>query len=425
MPARFAPVVLLNLLLSSAPASAIGAWDCGGTPSPGPGSWGPTETATLDDDGSRRDVADRAQQLATERLLDRTCGELPACRDFLRPRVRLARAGSAPGLVCPIVGLLAKDYAEWLRRFDRDTVLAELDAVARDLLAAIREVGGLDRDLPAILVGDIVDDGVPGGDRVQAFLRPNMERALQSAGARLAASRRSVRVTVEGEATTMWDGALQVVQVGWRARVRPRRGAARLVAGRTITVPSTLLGPPPGRRFAALPPQSPGLEIWTSIGRSGSACLGEPIRLTLRSATERLHVRVFNLYGEDEALLMIPNAGHPSPVVPAGGELTVGDEEKLAVLPLRGYAEERFVVVAAPKREGLGRLAPLRTTQYACRLPAELARALHAGRGIPAGARVAHTGFRLVEGATCGALPAGTERPSIEDLRRLPLCVTQ
>ena len=404
-------------------ARSSGGWDCVGTPNPGHGSWGPTETALLDDDGSRRDVADRAQELAKERLLSRTCGDHPACRVFLGPRVRLARAGAAPGRVCPIVGLLAADYQEWLRRFDSDAVLVELAAVARDLLAAAREAGGLARERPTVLLGDIVDDGVPGGDRVQGFLRPNMERALQNAGALLAADREEADLVVEGRAATRWEGAMQVVQVSWKAHVRQRRGPRRPVAGRTIAVPATLLGPPPGRRFAALPAPSPGLEVWTSVGRSGSACLGEPLRLTLRSATERLHVRVIDLYGEDGALLMLPNAAHPSPVVPAGGELVVGEEEKLVVLPAADFSEERFLVVAAPTEAGLGPLAALRTPHYACRLPPALARELHAGRGIPAGARVAHTGFRIIEGPTCPAAPEGLRKPRLEELLRgLPAC---
>jgi hypothetical protein len=117
-------------------------------------------------------------------------------------------------------------------------------------------------------------------------------------------------------------------------------------------------------------------------------------------------VAVVNLYGGSQGLLQYPDDENPSGKVKGGANVALGGKEGFDVVPVPGSEHERFIAIAAPSAAGLGRFAGIKGP---CRLPAAVARELHAGQGLPAGAKVASDGYRLVS-AGCGA--------TVDDARR-------
>jgi hypothetical protein len=71
--------------------------------------------------------------------------------------------------------------------------------------------------------------------------------------------------------------------------------------------------------------------------------------------------------------------------------------------------------------KGLGPYSAIRSE---CRLPSAVAQALHRGEGIPKGARVAVTGYRLLDGPECPrSAEIDTRRKAAEQqVAALPEC---
>jgi hypothetical protein len=130
--------------------------------------------------------------------------------------------------------------------------------------------------------------------------------------------------------------------------------------------------------------------------RAGSLCAGERTQLWLKS-DRRAHVRVFDLYGDGEALSVYPIDPKQSGVVDAGST-TAMSELGFDAVPVPGSSAERFLVISADDERGLG---PFAAVHGECRVPRAVAQALHRGEGVPKGARTAVTGYRLLDGPEC------------------------
>jgi hypothetical protein len=148
----------------------------------------------------------------------------------------------------------------------------------------------------------------------------------------------------------------------------------------------------------------------------GSLCAGERTQLWLYSESAA-PVRVFDLYGAGDALAMFPNESNPKGHVEAGREIPLGGPGGFEAVPVAGSSAERYLVVAASTELGLGRLAK---AHGQCRIPPDVARELFVGKGLPPGAKVAVTGYRILSGATCPA--AHPEGGLVEALAATPMC---
>jgi hypothetical protein len=150
----------------------------------------------------------------------------------------------------------------------------------------------------------------------------------------------------------------------------------------------------------------------------GSICAGETTQLWLKTS-EALHVRVFDLFGKDGAVLLFPERGR-SDLVPAGKTIPLADEHGFEAVPLPGMEDERYLVIAAPTTAGLGRFAKITDT---CKLSPDEAVALHAGKNLPPGAKVAATGYRVISGASCPP-PASPEhvKAALDSITKMSAC---
>ncbi|MBX3206688.1 MAG: hypothetical protein KF764_16585 [Labilithrix sp.] len=165
-------------------------------------------------------------------------------------------------------------------------------------------------------------------------------------------------------------------------------------------------------------PTSEGLFLSMDSDHHGSICAGETTQLWLKT-TETLHVRVFDLYGTDGAILLFPTQGR-SDVVSAGKTIPLGDESGFEAFPLPGMEDERYLVIASPTPAGLGRFAAVKET---CRLAPAEGDALHRGANLPPGARTAVTGYRVLTGGSCPRPPsAERQKAALSALARVPIC---
>jgi hypothetical protein len=131
-----------------------------------------------------------------------------------------------------------------------------------------------------------------------------------------------------------------------------------------------------------------------------------------------MYVRVFDLYGASEALVSYPTDEQPSVRTQAGKSIALGGPLGFEAIPSPGFQSERFLVVAAPTEPALKLFAKAKGE---CRVPADLARDLTAGRGIPAGIKVATTGYRIITGPACPQTD-GPRQGTVPDMSSLPTC---
>ncbi len=129
-------------------------------------------------------------------------------------------------------------------------------------------------------------------------------------------------------------------------------------------------------------------------------------------------MRVFDLYGAGEALLTYPTDEQPSARIEAGQSIPLGGRLGFEATPAPGSESERFLVVAASTERGLGRFAGAKGE---CRVPSNLAHQLSAGQGIPPGAKIATTGYRIVTGPSCPSL-TGPREGAANVVAAMPFC---
>ena len=365
---------------------------------------------------AERGAAEQAAEKAAAKLKDRLCARSPDC-EFLGAHIRLWRTGSNDRDVCAMAVIKAEELDEWEGR------ARSLRALDKGLETAVAQLLGKRAGIrPRVAVDFIRDMGVNGGPRAE-WLRARMETALQSAATLVTVPRGwagdgvppGFDLVVRGDVIARSESRVSTLEVNWEAVAQGgRRSRASAVTFPESASPHRVEG-----AAAPIAEQSPGLSVHLDSERGGSLCAGERTQVWLKSDAAA-QVRVFDLYGEGEALLMFPNDEHPSGAVPANASIPLGGKLGFEAVPVPGSEMERFLVVAAPTEAGLGPLARWKTS---CRVPADVARQLHAGSGIPAGAKVASTGYRLSAGASCSAAVSDQQREGVaESLGQIPIC---
>jgi hypothetical protein len=354
---------------------------------------------------------ERAQQMARDKLVDKLCAQARGCCAALGGRVDGWKTGAGDQKVCAMAVVKTADLRAWRKECTSITGLADkLLVAARELL----DQSGAQKRRAA--VGKILDQGVHGGERAE-WLRDQMIAALGKAGANVMdvpaswdgkALPKGVDLLISGRATTRREEQRAVVDLVWKARFKRGR-AVEMVAAAPVVFPAAA-APAGGASFSDLPPNRGDLFVRVEAPNAGSLCPGQETSLGLYSDKAR-YVRVFDLYGEGDALLLYPNDGSDGRV-PAGSMVSLG---RFKAVPAQGSDTERFLLVAADDPMDLGRMAKYKTV---CRVPADIARALHAGKGIPAGTVAASDGFRIVASPDCPDAPPG----GASDLSQLPVC---
>ncbi|RVU42662.1 hypothetical protein EA187_15860 [Lujinxingia sediminis] len=164
----------------------------------------------------------------------------------------------------------------------------------------------------------------------------------------------------------------------------------------------------PQTHMPPLPEGNGKVALHMDARPGGALCEGQQTELWLETA-EPLHVRVINLYGNGEGGLMVYSSGEER--LPPHHPVSLGEFKavRASEVPV-----ERFLVVAAPTMEALGRFASLETT---CRLPATMASALNGGQQVPRASMPWAMGmdYRLMSGEACEDVAA----PPAQDLSML------
>jgi hypothetical protein len=397
-------------------------WDCRGPYVPPTGylqemSW-ITEREAGEQDPRR--LAARGARIA---LVERLCAGSDSC-DRLASEVDIWRSGwSAAGDGCAMAVIEEAAYQRWLastrtvKQLDRDLL-----HVAQALLAQAPTTD----DTPRLAIDKVVDGGSPGGPRA-SWLASRMEAALWRAGASVSAVPqtwsglglpRGLDAVLDARVFTRREEGVPVVEVVWSATVRSKGRVSERRVGPPVAVPREAV-PSDVEELRELPMAEGKISIRLPSAPGGSLCPNSPYEIWLETDTD-LHVRVFNLYGDGRATLIFPEASIGDLVL-ANRPLRIGPPAGFAAVPLEGNVD-RYLVVAAPRREDLGPLVTYGAAGY-CRVNPSTARNLHAGNALPDGAIVTSTGYRIVDGSRCP--PVHDRRSTAEllnQLEALPNC---
>jgi hypothetical protein len=305
-----------------------------------------------------------------------------------------------------------EDLAEWR---GMTSTLASLDdklgAATRELLQGVPQGS-------RVGVDQVIDRGAPGGERAE-WLRARAERFVARAAKLVAVPARwagaavpeGLDVVVRGSLVARQEQGVPVLEAIWSARFRDGRS----VVSAPVIFPERAAPAGQGEGFQPVEP-SPGLSIRMESSHGGSLCAGERTQLWLYSESAA-HVRVFDLYGAGDALAMFPNESNPKDHIEAGREVPLGGPKGFEAVPVAGSSAEGYLVVAASTEQGLGRLAKARGQ---CRIPPDVARDLFVGKGLPVGAKVAVTGYRILSGGACP--PVKPPDGLVEALAATPVC---
>jgi hypothetical protein len=380
------------------------AWDCSGNIVPPAGYITATATSTSDSTAAERG----ALETLRGKVCAGGCGELAA-------ELKVWKTGQGGGQFCAMATVNREAVERWRGSQDTSALDGQLAAAARELAGKIKSKS------PKIFVARIVDGGASGGPRAR-WLLPRLRRAFSEAGAIPVQwegwSGREIPKGVDGVVTASLTPRIEkgvpvlelVVDLLHRAG-----GATGHQSAAPVLFPAAV-APEGGPALPPLP-TDPGLLVRFESGEGGVLCAGAQTRLAL-TTDAALHVRAFSLYGDGEALLIHPTPGG-SDEVTAGKTVYLGGDAGFEALPAPGSDVERVLVVAAKSEKDLGDLAQYTST---CRLPAGVAGRLHRFEALPANARAAADGFRIVEGDGCPSLdPAARDRIRTA-LAEVPVC---
>jgi hypothetical protein len=399
-------------------------WDCRGPYVPPTGylqemSW------IKESEAGEQDPRRLAARHARIALVERLCAGSASC-DRLASEVDIWRSGwSAARDGCAMAVVEETAYQRWLastrtvKQLDRDL----LD-VAQALLADAPTTNGT----PRLAIDKVLDAGSPGGPRA-SWLAGRMEAALWRAGASVRAVPktwsglglpRGLDAVLDARVFTRREEGVPVVEVVWSATVRGTGRVSERRVGPSVAVPREAV-PSDIEELRELPVAEGNISIRVPSAPGGSLCPNSPYEIWLETDSD-LHVRVFNLYGDGRATLIFPEASIGDLVL-ANRPLRIGPPAGFAAVPLEGDVD-RYLVVAAPRREDLGPLADYGAAGY-CRVDPPTARNLHTGQALPDGALVTSTGYRIVDSPGCPPVhQRRSTRELLKQLEALPVCAT-
>lgn len=389
-------------------------WQCGDELVPPTGWHQETAFAGADHDDAR----ERARDEAIAKLIDRLCaaGDGVNC-GYLKSRVQLWKTGSNGKDVCAMAVIRAADFADWSTLVTSTKELdGKLEAVAAQLL----------KDKPptsSVAIDRVKDLGVPGGQRADWF-RSRMERALQKHAKMKKIPKGwagdgvppGIDVVVRCDIFARQENTVPTLEAIWNATDRQNLS----ITGDTVTIPENAAPPiVPAPRTPKTLPESEGLSVRLDTMRGGSICAGERTQLWLKSS-EQLYVRVFNLYGNGDALVLFPNNGQAVSLVPANRSIALGGPLGFEAVPVPGSDQERFLVIGARNEADLGRFM---AAKGPCRVTPQVAEELYAAKGIQGKMKVATTGYRLTHDSDCPNPPSREKRDGVAtSLSALPIC---
>jgi len=400
-------------------------WDCRGNLFPPENGQQGTAFRPAKDDNARA----LASKDAKDALKQRFCAGQMLC-DFLEQRITVIKTGANERDVCAMAFLPQRFLDEWRTRTE-GRIDEALDVAAKDLVVGLRAEMKPGAAPGTVIIDRVQDLGVPGGPRAD-WLLARMEQALQKASMRLGVAPRSwagelpvsgVDMVVRGSVTERSDAGVLVLEANWEGYTR----SGHRVRGRPVVFPAAASphvvkpAPPLSRTndAASLSLRVETMASGANGGRaSGSLCPGERAQLWLNLARAS-HVRVLNLYGNGEGMLIFPNADHPSGALGVGSA-ALGGKDGFEAIPSGTADFERYLVVAADTESDLGELAGLTKT---CTFKPSSVRRLESGEGLPPKARVVWTGYRIASGAECGPAPSAARIAAMERaIASLPKC---
>jgi hypothetical protein len=308
------------------------------------------------------------------------------------------------------------------RHLRRATGTAWLDATARDAAERLNRrvwVGRKPGDKVSLSLGDIAEsDAFIGGDRAD-FLANRLRLAFDAAGFLIVTAKAKPDVVLDGKLIDRSEEGIPVVEVVLTARLGKQVIPVEPVICAAEAIPGGAPASAPGRRAGLF--ADPSVDLSLRTGPGGRLCEGEQTQVTL-TTTQDLHVRVFDLYGQGDALVMFPNEQVPSGFVKAGQPVALGGESDFDVIFTPGATSERYLVVAATTESGLGEFASL--GGETCRIGGPLLRMLYDGTRVdfPPGAVLRELGFRVVREG-CRSPPTDAQRRELQALlAEVPIC---
>jgi hypothetical protein len=371
---------------------------------------------------------------AQDRLRTKVCGGAERDRSagdacaFLAARIEPWKTGGNERELCASAVIKRQHIDEWR------SLATNLEEFDRRLLASAKlflgSVSNADKRPRRIALAAVYDDNgatpnqnqLPGGRRAD-WLASRFKTFFAESGGVLPqpkgwgdtqAAPEGYDLVIVGRMFKKSSIDVPSVEVSWTGYTAD----GRQVETASGSFPETA-APAPPQSTPPLIPTSVGLYLTMDSDHNGSICAGESTQLWIKSS-DALHVRVFDLYGKDGAILIFPADASQSDLVPAHRTVPLGDQKGFEAVPAPGSEQERYLVIAAPSPAGLGRFAVM--NRY-CRMLASDAAALHRGESMPPGARIAVTGYRLAVGKSCPPPPSADHlRVANEAIARLPIC---
>lgn len=323
------------------------------------------------------DAFEQARRDAEARFERRFCGGRFDCA-ALRAKMKPGGQGRNNSQICYRVVALRSDIDAVLARVTSIAPLeVGLETAARELLAELERLKVKER---AVVVGDITDRGARGGDR-GAWAHHIIERAVAKGGLTVQKAKRDKKgklivrnaVAITADLSDRIDHGMQVFEArltaelsnGVRLPLSPAMCGLDAVVSTGVASPVGTLG----ERRERL--DDPGIELMIETGPDGQICEGDTTQIHVSTA-KPMHVRVFDLFGQD-GMAIFPNPFFTDDQVRPGTPQPLGGPSGFQMVMSPGIDHERYIVIAAEKLEDLGPWA--RFTDY-CRLRPEHVAAL-------------------------------------------------
>lgn len=312
-----------------------------------------------------------------------------------------------------VMAVVKRDQVEALYAAPRRDMERDLQQLAQASAQAL----GVEGRAPVVVIDTINDNGVNGGPRVE-WLYGLMLTALGNHGVNTAHRPQrwsglglpdNVDGVLRGKIAVL-PGQEAMLELSWELDLGESvRGLG------AVRFPQAIAPEMDAETYLpALPANSGNIALHMDTRPGGALCNGQNTELWIE-ASEPLFVRVINLYGKGDGALVIYSSGDQT--LPTNRPISLG---QFRAVKATDVPVERFLVVAAPTREGLGRFDEI---GQVCRLPKTMAWELHNGQNLPAAARdhFASTDYRLMSGEECSAfgdVPPG----NLAVFNELPTC---
>jgi len=341
---------------------------------------------------SEPNAAEVAKSRAMGALRDRICQGY-RCGE-IESKLTLWNTEQDSERVCAMAVVDARDVDAFLAA-PRATFDKDLSASAADIASTLTAM-----KKKRLAFDNVRDLGVDGGPRAE-WLIDRMVNALSATNVtmtRLPADWNGLQLPkgIDGVLSgriTQVHGREAMLEVTWNLNLGDSFKSAS-----PITFPE-MIGPVINANtiFPDLPDMNKGVALRFDARPGGALCAGQKTRMRL-AVSEPLHVRIVNLYGKDDALLIWASDG---PVQP-GKEVDLGE---FIAVPGPTSAAERFLVVAGQNPQDLGELV---AAPVVCKVPTKYAEELGRGDGLKDGAKRFSTSrsFRVMSGAECSSYTA-------------------